>query len=322
MTLVDKLVGDTRQGTVVGVAKSRVTTKSLRSSVNLDNPQSYSVPGAAPNGADYVLIRDHGQVVRGGDLRTLRFSAAKTLPATPLAWTVVSNDPDRTGNPVLFSGNANSTDAAMVTPVTVPAGNPTLRLLAKYGAEAGYDYGYVSVSTDNGATYTPISGDKTVKGPLGPGLNGSTKGFEPHSFDLSAYAGKNILLSIRYVSDGGVNEGGLLVDDITVGGTTISDGSSLAPFDSPTEIKPIAVHNMNLRLVGLDETRHAARQVEFTGASPVSLNRYSPQLRALSQFPKVVAIVAYDEPTEQVQQSAPYTLTVNGVVQPGGSATP
>jgi hypothetical protein len=31
-----------------------------------------------------------------------------------------------------------------------------------------------------------------------------------------------------------------------------------------------------------------------------------------------VAVVAYDEPTELVQQYAPYTLTVNGVVQPGG----
>ncbi len=29
-------------------------------------------------------------------------------------------------------------------------------------------------------------------------------------------------------------------------------------------------------------------------------------------------MVAYDEPTEQVQQYAPYTLTVNGVLQPGG----
>ena len=31
--------------------------------------------------------------------------------------------------------------------------------------------------------------------------------------------------------------------------------------------------------------------------------------------------MAYDEPTEQVQQYAPYTLTVNGVVQPGGSSS-
>ena len=34
-----------------------------------------------------------------------------------------------------------------------------------------------------------------------------------------------------------------------------------------------------------------------------------------------VAIVAYDEPTELVQQYAPYRLKVNGVVQPGGATT-
>ena len=39
----------------------------------------------------------------------------------------------------------------------------------------------------------------------------------------------------------------------------------------------------------------------------------------ISPFDSVVAIVAYDEPTEQVQQYAPYTLTVNGAVQPGGA---
>jgi hypothetical protein len=43
------------------------------------------------------------------------------------------------------------------------------------------------------------------------------------------------------------------------------------------------------------------------------------QLALLSAFPKVVAIVAYDEPTELVQQYAPYKLTVNGVLQPGGA---
>ncbi|MBC9226392.1 hypothetical protein GL325_08670 [Aeromicrobium sp. 636] len=32
----------------------------------------------------------------------------------------------------------------------------------------------------------------------------------------------------------------------------------------------------------------------------------------------VGGIVSYDESTELVQQYAPYTLTVNGVVQPGG----
>jgi len=318
MVLVDKIVGDSRWGIILGAQKSQVTSKSLRSSVNLANPQSYSVPGAAPNGADYVQLQKNGQALKGKDLRSLKFTGAKTLPALPLAWTVVNNDPDRPGNPVLFSGNANNTDAAAVIPVTVPTAGPTLTFLAKYGAELGYDYAYVQVSTDGGTTYTSIPGDKTGDAPLGPGLNGTTTGFEPHSYDLSAYAGKSILLSFRYVSDGGVNEGGLLLDDITLGGTTLSDGSSLAPFKSPTQIKPVTVKNWNLKLVGLDEANNFAWQFEFNGKSDLSLNWI--QLALLSLFPKVVAIVAYDEPTEQVQQYAPYTLTVNNVVQPGGSS--
>ena len=320
MTLLDKLVGDARLSVVLGVPKRRVTTPSLRSTVNFANPNVNDNPGAAPNGADYVQLQGAGgQALRGRDLRSLAFDGAATLPPLPLAWTVVGNDPDRPGNPVLFSGNANNTDASAVTRVTVPTADPTLRFLAKYGAELGYDYGYVQVSTDDGATYTPIAGDKTVDGPLGPSLNGTTDGFEPHSFDLSAYAGQDILLAFRYVSDGGVNEGGLLIDDVTVGGTVVSDGSSLDAFDSPTEINPVEVDNWNVRLVGINEGRvPVVLQVEFDGRTQFRLDRR--ELALAAPFQKVVAIVAYDEPTEEVQQYAAYTLTVNGVVQPGGSS--
>jgi Immune inhibitor A-like, MAM domain len=315
MTLLDRIVGD-GFGIVLGVPKNRVTSPSLRSTVNLANPQANNTPGAAPNGADYVsLQKADGTLLRGIDLRSLKFKAATTLPPIPLAWTVVTDDPDADGA-ALFSGNVNNTDASMVFPATVSAGSPTLTFDAKYGAEEGFDYGYVGVSTDGGATYTIIPGDATVDAPLGPGLNGTTTGFEPRSYDLSAYAGQNVLISIRYVSDGGVNEGGLLVDNIAVGGTSISDGSSLAPFKSPTEIRPVSVDNVNLRLVGIDPAHHLAWQFEFDGKFDLSLNRI--QLALLALFPQVVAIVAYDEPTEQVQQYAPYQLTVNGVLQPGG----
>lgn len=321
MTLVDKLVGDAKNSVVLGVPKARVTTKSLRSSVNLDNPAAYATPGAAPNGADYVPLKAGGKALKGTDLRSLTFTGATTLPPTPLAWTVVNNDPDRPGNPVLFSGNQTSLDAAAVTSVAVPATNASLTFLAKYGAELGFDYAYVQVSTDGGATYTTIPGDRTVAGPLGPGLNGTTAGFEPHTFDLSAYAGRTVLLSFRYVSDGGVNEGGFLVDDITVGGTLISDGSSLAPFRSPTQIQPIKVANWNAKLIGIRPGAvPVVEQLESNGKSSITLNR--AQLALLLPATQVVAIVAYDEPTEQVQQYAPYALTVNGTLQPGGGTLP
>ncbi|MFI5910036.1 choice-of-anchor J domain-containing protein [Dactylosporangium sp. NPDC051541] len=316
MVLLDRIVGDSQWGIVLGADKRKVTSKSLRSTVNLANPQSYNVPGAAPNGADYVLLQKNGQPIAGKDLRSLKFSGVKQLPIAPLAWTLDSSDPDRAGNSVLFSGNADNLDVSAVTPVTVPAADPTLTFLAKYGAEATYDYGYVQVSTDGGATYTSIPGDKTVPGPLGPGLNGTTAGFQPHSFDLSAYAGQSILVAFRYVSDGGTSEGGLKIDDVKVGGTLISDGSSLAPFKSPGQVHPITVQNYNVKLIGIDEQHAFAWQFEFNGQTNFQLNWI--QLALLSLFPKVVAVVAYDEATEQVQQYALYTLTVNGVVQPGG----
>ncbi|WP_431728821.1 choice-of-anchor J domain-containing protein [Verrucosispora sp. TAA-831] len=318
MNLVDRIVGNSKLGVMLGRDKRKVTSASLNATVNLANPATHATPGAAPNGADYVQLRKaNGKPLGRGELRSISFKGAKTLPAVPLAWTTVTNDPDRPGNPVLWSGNGNSTDAAAVTPVSVPVGNPTLTFLAKYGAEAGYDYGYVSVSTDGGKSYTAIEGDKTVPGPLGPSLNGTTSGFEPHSFDLSAYAGQDVLLSFRYVSDGGVNEGGLLVDDITVGGTSVSDGSNLDAFASPSEIFPTPVANWNVRFVGYDEKLRTAVQFEVDGKTSFTLGVVQTAL--LTAFPTVVAIVAYDEPTEQVTQYAPYQLTVNKVVQPGGA---
>lgn len=317
MTLLDKLVGDAKKAVLKGVSESEVTTPSLRSAVNLDNPASYATPGAAPNGADYVPLTVGGKRVKGNQLRSVTFEGDETLPTLPLQWTSVTDDEDRPGDAVLFSGNANSLDVAAVIGVTVPAGDPTLTFDAKYGAEEGYDYGYVQVSTDGGATYTSIEGDKTVPGPQGPSLNGTTDGFEQHTFDLSAYAGQEILLSFRYISDGGVNEGGIKIDDVVVGGETISDGSNLDAFSSPTEIHPTEVENWHVKLVGIKDGKvpHVV-QLEWDGRSSLSLDR--PTLAKLSPTDEVVAIVGYDDSTEMVQQYAPYTLTVNGEVQPGG----
>ena len=45
MTLLDKLVGDAKHSVVLGTSKRRVTSKSLRSSVNLANPSANSTTG-------------------------------------------------------------------------------------------------------------------------------------------------------------------------------------------------------------------------------------------------------------------------------------
>jgi len=73
-------------------------------------------------------------------------------------------------------------------------------------------------------------------------------------------------------------------------------------------IVPTPVHAWHVSLAGIDGKR--ARLV------PVD------QFAQLKGYPKVVAIVAYDEPTEQYSQYAPYRLVVDGVLQPGGGTDP
>ncbi len=317
MNLVDRYVGGTAGGTVTGVGKGAITTKSLNATVNLLNPTAYAKPGAAPNGADYVGLRGNGAgFLRGGQLKDVTFSGATTLAPLPLLWTSVSDAPGRTGNPTLWSGNSTNLDSAAVTPVAVPAGSPTLTFTEKHLAELGYDYAYTVVSTDGGKTYTPLANANTVAGPLGPALNGDSADFATQTFDLTPYAGKTVLLGFRYVSDGGVNDGGWYVDDVKVGSTAISDGSSLAPFKSPTQVRATQVANWHVQLIGLDQAGHRAHVSSFDGRTSFTLS--ADKLAQFDGYPLVVAVVAYDEPTEQVQQYASYALTVNGVLQPGG----
>lgn len=319
MNLVDGVVGP--RGRVVGTDRARVTTKSLKARLNLDNPSSYAIPGAAPNGADYVRLRDAaGTAVAGRALRSLSFAGATTLPTEALKWTVATNPPGGEGNPALWSGNAPNLDASAVTEVTVPTTGPVLTFRELHLAEANYDYAYTTVSTDGGKTYTVLSNANTVEGPLGPALNGKAEAFAEQTFDLSAYAGKKVLVGFRYVSDAGTDEGGWYVDDVKVGTTLVSDGSAVTAFRSLTQVSPVPVAGWSVRLVGLDEPAH---RVLVLDVSRRARNKASFSLtgRDLTQFrgyPVVVAVVASDDPTGQVQQFAPYTLKANRVTQPGG----
>jgi hypothetical protein len=290
MTLVDEIVGE-GGGEMLGEPLSQVTAASLRSTVNLANKTAYDTPGAAPNGADFVPLPT--------PVTSVSFAGAKTLPPLPTGWSVAGK--------TLFSGNANDLDSQAVLAVTVPAAaHATLKLETSYAIEDSYDFGYVVISTNGGKSYVAVTGDRTIGGPLGPGLTGASGSVVTASYNLKPYAGKKVLLGLRYVTDGAVSRGGWRIGKITLGDRTLSDGSSLAGWRSPTAIVPTPVHAWHVSLVGIGNNR--ARIV------PVD------QFALLKAYPKVVAIVAYDEPTELVKQYAPYRLVVNGALQPGGSA--
>ena len=294
----------------------------LDATINWDTDQTYSSPGAPPNGSDFVRLRGPSGYLPADQVTNVSFDGVSELPSIPSGWTVDPDPPGQAGDAALYAGTGNNLDRSIVREVDVPADASTLTFDGNWSLEEGFDYAYVQVSADGGETYESIEcSDQVVGGgPLGPAFNGDSGGFVPVSCDLGTWAGSTVVLAFRMVTDSSVFFDGFWVDDVAVGGTELSDGSTLEGWTSPTEFNPIDVEAYTVRLVAYDEASKKAWIAE------VPLNetfdgvlRGGNLQRAIGSTADVVsAIVTYHDSTETVLQYAPYTLTVNGVLQPGG----
>ncbi|MEU2612964.1 immune inhibitor A domain-containing protein [Micromonospora sp. NPDC007271] len=133
-------------------------------------------------------------------------------------------------------------DVKLSRTVTVPnAADAKFWMWNNYIIEADWDFGFVEVSTDGGATWTEqkvydatgklVSTNDGYADPNGRmadyggkkyGLGGTTNGWRHDYVDLSAYAGKTVQLRLRYATDAAFVERGWFADDFSVtgGGTT------------------------------------------------------------------------------------------------------
>ncbi|HHW13987.1 MAG TPA: protease, partial [Firmicutes bacterium] len=87
--------------------------------------------------------------------------------------------------------------------------------------EEGWDYGYVEVSTDGGATWQSIPGSITTNDNpngtnAGNGITGTSGGWVAAVFDLSPFAGREILLRFRYSTDTAVQGKGWCIDNVEI----------------------------------------------------------------------------------------------------------
>jgi hypothetical protein len=318
---------------------------SLARIVNWDTPNAYGRPGAAPNGADYVRLRDaSGSYLRARDLRSLTFDGASAIPGRPVEWTVDTAPPGG-GAPALYTGPGNNLDRTIVRPLTVPMTGPELAFEAQWNVEedttGGWDFTFVQVSTDGGASYRSIActSSRSAASPHArhmmhanlPGYTAYSGGWRSERCHLSAFAGRSILLAFRHLTDGSIPGDpddptatippGFWLRNVTLGGSPVADGSSLADWLSPSQARPTPVHGFTLQLVtsssGDDDGFRRVR-IPLDDRHDAVLERRQLR-RLLGDNAKVVgAIVMYDEPTELVTDYAPYRLVVNGALQPGG----
>ena len=140
----------------------------------------------------------------------------------------------------------NSSDATLdVIPITIDANKPyaMLSFWHWYSIETNYDGGNVKASTDGGATWTvltPMGGyDGTARsGNAGiPGEDCFTgydnQFWQQELFDISAFAGSQVLLRFHFGSDGSVYRPGWYVDDVMIRSSSVDD---FPPVISATEV--------------------------------------------------------------------------------------
>ena len=146
-----------------------------------------------------------------------RFDGAATVQAVALQ--------PPSGNAFWWSNRGDSIDSRLTCRLDLrDLSAATLTFSLWYETEEGWDYAYVSASSDGGQTWRPLAGRHTtdfdpVAQAYGPGYTGSS-GSEARwleeRIDLTPFAGREILIRFEYISDDSTNLRGFAVDDIAV----------------------------------------------------------------------------------------------------------
>ena len=125
---------------------------------------------------------------------------------------------------ILLAGNAS-----------VDPDDHTLTLSTSWDIEEYWDFGFVQISIDDGETWTSLENGYTTDeydvNALGkivdnlPGLTGNSGVPIPMEFDLFDYAGMDVLIGFRYITDWGYTKHGWTIHEASVSGVPVVLGN-------------------------------------------------------------------------------------------------
>jgi immune inhibitor A len=198
---------------------------------------------------------------------------------------------------VWWSGNGNQQDYKLVTQeMTLPDTDTiTLSFDTWWAIEQNWDFGFVQVSTDGGATWTSLANEyttsdyltdlKTIQDQL-PGLTGFSGGWLNIAYDLSAYAGQDVILQWRYMTDESYNEFGWLVDNVMVNDVSI-------PNDQLTTTYPILDWTVSLYFPGgWSDNGQWYNSVLINLDMNHVTQEVMKQIEAMAEYPYIVFVVS------------------------------
>ncbi|MHB0874663.1 MAG: choice-of-anchor J domain-containing protein [Anaerolineae bacterium] len=160
-----------------------------------------------PYGCDRIMVE-------GTEAATVEFSGEAATAAVPVA--------PHSGTSFWWSNRAGQSQTTLTRALDLRRVEAAhLSFWLWYDIEPSYDWGYVAVSTDDGATWHVVgSEDSTTDNPVGgapgTGYTGASGGWRQQTVDLSEYAGQQVLLQFGYLTDDAVEYDGLAIDDVEV----------------------------------------------------------------------------------------------------------
>lgn len=255
------------------------------------NPEAYDTPGAPPWGTDYIWIPGDPM-----DLGKLTFNGID-YTTFPTAWSVDEG--------WLFSGTGDLLDNWAIFETT---GGGTLSFDTIWDLEDYWDFGFVQVSTDGGYTWTSLEdneGNSTYDHDSSahpkvvenlPGLTSYTESIVTLSYDLSAYAGQDILVAFHLVTDWATYYGGWWIDNVYVDDELISNGTDASVFFDITEILPVN-NNFTVTFVGIrDKAKGSDYKVLTMKLADVDETGLFELNKVLQWADNAVMLVTYDAP--------------------------
>jgi hypothetical protein len=331
---------------VVGEDAAALQSDSLNSTIFFSG-NAYDTPGAPPWGSDYLPLGPGNKfkadriVFDGQD--EIEFPGGND-------WVVDANgywtNPDVTGEDY-----GPDMDTSIARMVSVPVGSPQLTFEHWYQIENGWDFGFVQVLQDGDFVSLPCTGTTTdhnpdasaniaeeVPGYTGPSddpANPATAGTPAAplaaSCDLSAFAGQDIVLAFRLMTDPLAHFDGWHIRNVAIDGVPVdSTPGDLSDWDNEAFFTPEELSFM-LTFVGLvgdvDEFGHVTdadevvvRRAQLTAGSTYETTKADKE--ALKHTDEVIAIVSGVPGEEGRTTYMPYSLTVKGQERADGANLP
>jgi hypothetical protein len=316
--------------TVSGGSSDAFQNGATEATINF-TPEANDTPGAPPWGSDYI---DLGS---GAGLSSVVFNGADEFvyPSGP-QW-VLDGDGYFT-NPDAAGGNYGDDQDLSIARSVAGHDGEVLSFDHYYAMELGWDYGFVQVSTDDGATWQSLACDGTTSA-HDPGAISSIVANMPGYTDTAGSVGAPVhatcpalpagsdYIAFRLMTDPAVEFDGWHVKNIQLNGVDLGTPGSLAGWDNQQFFSPLSLV-FDFALVGINGTVDtygdvtAGTSVHVFRPTLSAANDYSltaGDLAAMAGFAKVVAIVSGIPASEDSTLYQPYSLLVNGVEKADGA---